>query len=91
MICAAGFDDAGSADVCETCDGHLSAAVQADTGTPFDAHLLSDVVDQLATHAPLLVSTDQNVWDAVGIMREQRHGWVPSRRRWRGDRDLYRA
>lgn len=43
---------------------------------PFDAHLLSDVVDQLETQSPLLVSADDRVSSAVELMRDQRRGCV---------------
>ena len=57
MICGeCGFDSAEGSDVCESCGSYLSPAVQVDPSTPFDAHLVSDLVGGLVTHAPLLVS-----------------------------------
>ena len=77
MICGeCGFDNAAGVDACEACGSYLSPSVQVDTSTPFDAHLVSDMVDQLVTQPPLFVAADQCVWDAVATMREKRHGCV---------------
>ena len=77
MICGeCGFDNSQGVDDCESCGSYLSPSAQVDISTPFDAHLVSDVVDQLAAHPPLLVAAEQPVWEAVATMREQRHGCV---------------
>jgi len=77
MTCrTCGYDNVDALDVCEACGAFLARPVLADDTTPFDAHLMADVVDVLALRPPALLTSDARVADAVTLMRSDRRGCI---------------
>jgi CBS domain-containing protein len=77
LICIeCGFaNETGTAE-CEACDADLFRSEQVRWQTPFDQHLLGDLVDVLQPRTPLLVEARAPVTFAVEEMRAHHTGCV---------------
>jgi CBS domain-containing protein len=69
-----GYDNTDALDVCEACGSFLKRQENVDDGTPFDSHLLGDVIDVLAPRPAALITSSARVTEAVAVMRADRRG-----------------